>query len=582
MIVSASLFANPYYLGYLVVFAAAAVACLFGAYRARQILDTDTRYGLQALLLSSGGWAATHVAYLLVAGPVAKRVFYMAGLLVGFATVWAWLYFCSAYTGRSLHRDRSLWRLALITYGAVALIKLTNPFHHLYYTLELTATPFPHLTVRHHLLYWVIMGLSYALAMAGYFMLVELYTQISSDTKPLLGLTVLTALPAVFNLVGYADPLFLDITHEPLGVAVFAVGVLFVYLTEFQAVQLAGERDDPSLVLSADDRIRDYNRPAAALFPRLEEEAVVGHPFDVVLPELASVLATDDPLYECDDENSTCYYRITENRFGTGGAQLGRVILLDDVTEQKQYEQQLRTAKEQAEEADRLKTAMLANMSHELRTPLTAITGYAEMLKDTLEGQPKLFAEKIQHGGTRLSKTLNSVLDLSELEAGTRTLECEPVALGQAAADVVEMYRSDAEDASVSLTLERPERPVVANANEAAVHRIADNLVENAIKFTPEGGTVTVRVRTVRHAVVLTVEDTGIGIDEAALPEVFEAFRQESEGMDREFEGTGLGLSIVKELTDAIGGTIDVETEKGAGTRVLVAFAKAEEAPAAV
>ncbi|MFB6273124.1 MAG: histidine kinase N-terminal 7TM domain-containing protein [Salinibacter sp.] len=153
MFVESALFGNAYFLGYLLVFGAAAVACSIGAVRARQISDMDTRHGLVALLLTSGGWAATHVGYLLTAESVAKHIFYVLGLLVGFATVWSWLYFCSAYTGRSLHRNRTIWQFALVTYGMVALIKLTNPLHHLYYTFSHTATPFPHLTVRHHLLY---------------------------------------------------------------------------------------------------------------------------------------------------------------------------------------------------------------------------------------------------------------------------------------------------------------------------------------------------------------------------------------------------------------------------------------------
>ncbi len=578
MIVSRSVFADPHFLIYVLVFGAAAVACLLGAYRARQVSDADTRRGLMALLLTSGVWAASHMGYLLVSGPILKRGFYMIGLLVGFATVWAWLWFCSAYTGRSLHRTRSLWRLAAFTYAVVALIKLTNPLHQLYYTLDFTATPFPHLTVRHYLLYWVIMGLSYALSMVGYFMLVELYAQISNDTKPLIALTVLTALPAVFNLIGYADPVFLDITHEPLGVALFAVGVLFVYVTEFQAVQLAGERDGPAIVVSEDDRIRDYNDEATTLFPALAGREAVGQPVDTVLPELVTTLHGEQALLERDNSSRTHYYRTTENQFGTRSAQLGRLILLDDVTQQKEYEEQLREAKEAAEEADRLKTAMLANMSHELRTPLTAITGYAEMLSDSLEGQPELFAKKIEHGGNRLSNTLNSVLDLSELEAGTRELERAPLDLADAVRDVTEMYRSDAKDASLSLTLKRPDGPVMTDSNETAVHRIADNLIENAIKFTPEGGEVTVRVQAETDAAVLEVEDTGIGIDEDAVPQVFEAFRQESEGMDRKFEGTGLGLSIVKELVESLDGRIDLDTEKEEGTRFAVALPRAEAA----
>lgn len=106
--------------------------------------------------------------------------------------------------------------------------------------------------------------------------------------------------------------------------------------------------------------------------------------------------------------------------------------------------------------------------------------------------------------------------------------------------------------------------------SEAALNRILENLLENAIKFTPEGGDVYVRARTEGDDIVLAVEDTGIGISDEALPDIFQAFEQESKGMNRECEGTGLGLSIVDRLVAALEGTVDVETEEESGTRFSV------------
>ncbi len=102
--------------------------------------------------------------------------------------------------------------------------------------------------------------------------------------------------------------------------------------------------------------------------------------------------------------------------------------------------------------------------------------------------------------------------------------------------------------------------------NEDAVHRICRNLLENAIKFTPKGGRVEVRVRSEDTGAVLQVEDTGIGMKPENVPELFRAFKQESEGPAREYEGSGLGLSTVKRLTEELGGTVEVDTEKGEGT----------------
>jgi signal transduction histidine kinase len=106
--------------------------------------------------------------------------------------------------------------------------------------------------------------------------------------------------------------------------------------------------------------------------------------------------------------------------------------------------------------------------------------------------------------------------------------------------------------------------------NEAALNRILENLLENAIKFTPEEGVVRVQAKTEGDDTVLIVEDTGIGISDEAVSDIFQAFKQESEGVDREHEGTGLGLSIVDRLTEALGGTVEVDSEKGTGTRFTV------------
>jgi signal transduction histidine kinase len=111
---------------------------------------------------------------------------------------------------------------------------------------------------------------------------------------------------------------------------------------------------------------------------------------------------------------------------------------------------------------------------------------------------------------------------------------------------------------------------VVAQVNEDAARRICRNLLENAIKFTPEGGRVEVRVSAEGSHPVLEVEDSGIGMDPDKVPELFEAFKQESEGPDREYEGSGIGLSIVKRLTEEMNGRVGVDTEKGEGTCVTV------------
>ncbi|MCS4133728.1 PAS domain-containing sensor histidine kinase [Salinibacter ruber] len=239
-------------------------------------------------------------------------------------------------------------------------------------------------------------------------------------------------------------------------------------------------------------------------------------------------------------------------------------------------EERLVQAREEAEEAAQLKSAMLANMSHEVRTPLMSMIGSADLLREDLEeagleGEPADMAEQIFRSGQRLRETLDSVLELSRLESGAYTLDDDSAYLDVVVREVAQELNLRAHEKEIRLEVGSPGASVEAGLDETAVRRIVRNLVENAIKFTPEGGEVQVRVEPEdEETALLAVEDTGVGIAEEAREDIFDAFKQESEGLDREYEGSGLGLSIVDRLTTMLGGTIEVESEKGVGTRFAV------------
>lgn len=244
------------------------------------------------------------------------------------------------------------------------------------------------------------------------------------------------------------------------------------------------------------------------------------------------------------------------------------VFSVDDVTEQVQYERDLRTAKEEAERANQLKASFLANITHDLRTPLSSILGSAELLERRAPEECQESIERIERSSRRLLGTINSVLDLSKLETRTIEPEPEPVDMADELLGTAEIFQPQAEEQDLTLKAEVREDPMPARLDPTMLHRITDNLLSNALKFTEPGGTVRLRGVVTGETVTIQVEDTGVGIDEEFLPNLFESFTRGSEAAGR--EGNGLGLSIAKRLTELMGGTIEVESEKGVGTTFTV------------
>ncbi|WP_263788927.1 PAS domain S-box protein [Salinibacter grassmerensis] len=241
-------------------------------------------------------------------------------------------------------------------------------------------------------------------------------------------------------------------------------------------------------------------------------------------------------------------------------------------------------ARDEAQEAARLKSAFLANMSHEIRTPLTSIIGFAEVLgaevgglDAPVSGSLEQKAHLIEQGGKRLLDTLEGVLNLSKLEAGQMELDSRPVDLADRARRTAAELRPRALDKGVCLQVESGDQPIQARADDGGVQIVVQNLISNAIKYTKTGGDVWVRTYQEDEMAVLEVEDTGIGMEPETAEELFAPFRQASEGISREYEGSGVGLAVTRRATEEMDGDVEVNTEKGEGSRFVVRLPRAGE-----
>jgi PAS domain S-box-containing protein len=348
--------ADPVGLIYLGLFSLSGVACLLLIPRAKTFEDPEIQAGMVWLLGTTGAWAGFKTVFFVVPDPF-RETAYTVGLIFGFATVWAWLYFCSAYTGRTLHRNPALRRLGLGIFLTVALLKLTNPLHELYFTTQEVTTPFRYLAIEHGLLHWSATGLSYVLSAVGLFMIFELYVQSGYDTRPLGVLTAMLGVPVAVDIVATATPQLIDVIYAPIGVAVFAVGTMFVFAPRFLAVRSTAQSEAPSVFLDSAGRIEDYAPAATTAFPALAGAA--GDRLDDVLPEVAAAVETDDRIVTDEGGEQTRYYLVSTKNTGVGES-AAQILTLTDVTSIERKRRQLDQREQELAERNELYRAVIA------------------------------------------------------------------------------------------------------------------------------------------------------------------------------------------------------------------------------
>ncbi len=365
------------------------------------------------------------------------------------------------------------------------------------------------------------------------------------------------------------------------------VGVLaasFNAMSEACAAQIAQMKQDREqlraifrsmaegvLVLDAEQTILFANEAASELLGVTLQMAIGQKVWQVfrhrqLNEAIENTLASDEP------HRSDLEWPFADRRYlSLQGARLpgspnsGAVLVFHDITHLRKLET--------------VRQDFVANVSHELKTPLAAIQAMVETLLDGALQDPEhnvQFLERIRENGERLNRLVQDLLTLGRIESSEAVLDLEPIELQGAVEACISRHSDRANAKGLKLIAEPPLEPAVAAADEEALAGILDNLVDNAIKYTPSLGTITLRWYAKDHHAIIQVADTGVGIPEKDLPRIFERFYRVDKARSRELGGTGLGLSIVKHLVQALDGTVNAESQLGQGSTFTVRIPRDE------
>jgi signal transduction histidine kinase len=254
------------------------------------------------------------------------------------------------------------------------------------------------------------------------------------------------------------------------------------------------------------------------------------------------------------------------------GTQLGRVI------ERERAISSLHEAKEKAEISDRTKSTFLANMSHELRTPLNAIIGFSDIISGEMYGplgnlKYGEYVQDINDSGIHLLEVISDILDLSKIETGQSELHEKNTDVSRMVGSCLTLVKDRAQEEGVAIEFDVATDLQALFVDERKLKQILINLLSNAIKFRPSGGSVTINAWAREDdGFVLTVANTGIGIDLADIPSALSPFQQIDGELNRKYEDTGLGLPLAKSLAELHGGSLDLQSMVDVGTTVTVRF----------
>jgi PAS domain S-box-containing protein len=364
-------------------------------------------------------------------------------------------------------------------------------------------------------------------------------------------------------------------------------------LAALRLAAIVDSSDDAIVSKDLNGIVQTWNRGAERIFGYTAAE-IVGRPITLLVPperpdEEPSILARIR-RGERVDHYETVRVRRDGQRIDvsvtispildTSGRIIGASKIARDITERKRVEQERerwmaleRAARAEAEAANRAKDEFLATLSHELRSPLNAVLGWAHVLRSQRIRHPMVerALEAIVRNAEQQKQLIEDLLDLSSIVAGKPRVDMRPLDPVQPLAAAVETIRPAAEAKQILLSVVLPPSPGAVQGDPARLQQIFWNLLANAVKFTPKGGHVEVRLEGAASDAIVTVRDSGIGIREDMLPRIFDRFQQAESTTTRRYGGLGLGLALVRQLVQLHGGQVEAASDgEGRGSTFTV------------
>lgn len=538
------------------------------------------QYFLMGSLIQNAGYLLELTAPTVEAALVAVKVQYMGSLSVPIS----YCYFMFSYCYEKAP-SKLLKFLKIVDVLVLGLV-FTCDLHTFYYSrIDWLYTPEGHgyLSLEYGPGYWVFMLCSmiipYALSMYALIRVCIKKPDYAADRqyKLVLGLSFLP----VIVLCSYVMKLTLvyDPTPFVLGFVLSSVVILVwsrkVYdFSSLASGSLLDSMSDGVIAIDKHGRIVSYNPAAAGIFQDLNIRAVGKHIGEV----------KDFPQYELGQDvigefclNGSFYQGHAEQVLDRYGETKGYVILILDMTETRNYIEEITRVREQAEQANIAKSAFLANMSHEIRTPMNAIVGLSDIIMEESKGRKVYeYTCDIKASAHNLLALINDILDLSKVEAGKMELVPTQYHVKSLVKEVLDMMDIVASQHGLMLESEYDMSiPCCYLGDESRIKQILINLLNNALKFTKKGH-VKISVSGMQgetedtECLIFRVEDTGCGIREEDFERIFENFKQIDSKRNRSAEGTGLGLSITRHLAELMQGTIKVESVYGEGSTFIV------------